>query len=60
MDIEKILTTVLMIGADLPAYEALLAQVMDLFDDTDQDKLKAAYAEARATADKAHAAAQNL
>lgn len=60
MDIAKILETVALIGSDLPAYEALFAQVVTAFSGSDQDKLKQAYADAKAAADKAHAAAQSL
>lgn len=60
MDIAKILATIAMIGSDLPAYEALLGQVALMFSHEDQDTLKAAYVEAKAAADRAHAAAQAL
>ena len=58
MDIEKVLKTALMIGADLPAYKALFDSVLDLFSETDQDKLKVAYVDAMAASDAAHAKAQ--
>lgn len=60
MNFEKVLETLLMIGSDLPAYKALFEQVASLFSDDDQDKLKAAYAEAMAASDAAHKAAQEL
>lgn len=60
MDIRKIIETLLLIGADLPAYKALFDQVLDLFAEDDQAKLKDAYAQARARSDAAHAAAQAL
>ncbi len=60
MNIADILKTIAMVGSDLPAYKALLDQVLSLFSETDQEKLKAAYAQAMARSDAAHAAAQKL
>jgi hypothetical protein len=60
MDVAKILATVAMIGSDLPAYAALFNQVKTLLSDADQATLQAAYADAMAASDKAHAAAQAL
>lgn len=56
----KILETLLQIGADLPAYKALLDVVLDTLSDADQAVLKARYAEMKAKSDAAHAAAQAL
>lgn len=60
MNIEAVLKTFLMLGADYPAYRALFLQVLSLFDESDQDKLKAQYEEAIKQADAAHKAAQRL
>lgn len=60
MNLEKIIRTFAMIGADLPAYRALLDQALALFSERDQDTLKAAYAKAIEQADAAHKAAQEL
>lgn len=60
MDLEKILSTVVAIGSDLPAYKLLFDQVVASFGEQDQAKLRQTYADALASADKAHAAAQAL
>lgn len=60
MNFEKIIQTLVMIGADLPAYRALFEQVVALFDESDQDKLKEQYARAIEAADAAHRAAQDI
>lgn len=60
MDLQSILKTMALIGSGLPAYKALLDQVIDLFDPADQDTLKASYASALADAESAHKAAQSL
>lgn len=58
MDIAKIIQTMLLIGAELPAYKALFDQVVSAFSGEDQATLKQGYADALAAADAAHAAAQ--
>jgi hypothetical protein len=60
MNLDKLIQTVLMIGADLPAYKALFDQVVATFSETDQDAAKTAYADALAQAKAAHEAAQSL
>ena len=58
MDIAKIIQTMLLIGADLPAYKQLLDQVIGAFSGDDQETLKQSYADALAAAKAAHTAAQ--
>lgn len=58
MNVDKVLQTLLMVGADFPAYKALFDEVMLLFSDADQQTLKDAYTQAMATSDAAHKAAQ--
>lgn len=58
MNFEAILKTLLMIGAEFPAYRALFEQVVALFEESDQSKLKEEYAKAMAAADAAHRTAQ--
>lgn len=60
MKVEDVLKTMALIGADLPAYKALLDQIIDLFAPNDQETLKASYADAVAASDAAHKAAQAL
>ncbi len=60
MDAAKIAETLLLIGSDLPAYRALFGQVLTVLHTSDQDKLRAAYADACAASDRAHAAVQAL
>ena len=60
MNFEATLKTLLMIGANFPAYRALFDQVITLFEKSDQEKLKEEYAKAMAAADAAHKAAQEL
>lgn len=60
MNFEKILTTIVAIGSDLPAYKQLFEQVLSTFGETDQTKLRETYAQALDAAARAHAAAQAL
>lgn len=60
MNLEKILGTIAMLGSDLPAYKALLDEVIGLFSEDDQTVLKQTYAQAKQASDAAHAAAQAL
>lgn len=60
MNFEAIVKTLLMIGADLPAYRALFEQVVKLFEESDQERLKEQYAETMRIADAAHKEAQSL
>lgn len=60
MDLGKILSTVVSIGADLPAYKQLFDQVVSTFGEKDQEVLRQTYADALASAASAHAAAQSL
>lgn len=46
-------------GAAAPAFKALFDQVVPLFSETDQAKLKDAYAQARARSDAAHEGLQD-
>ena len=43
MDLNKILSTLTLIGANLPAYKALYDQVIAAFSEKDQAKLQEAY-----------------
>lgn len=58
MNVQDILRTLAMVGADLPAYKALFDAAMKLFEPQTQASLKAAYAEAMARSDEAHRKAQ--
>lgn len=60
MNIEEIIKTMLLIGSDLPAYKALLDQVVAAFSEDDQALLQQTYADARKRSDAAHEAAQSL
>lgn len=60
LDLAKIIETGAMIGADAPAYRALLAQIMLIVAPSDQETLKAAIPAAEALADEAHRKAQEL
>ena len=56
--IEKILQTIALAGADLPAYKALFDMIISTMASGDQDMLKRSYEDAMAEADLAHRAAQ--
>lgn len=56
MDLAKILETLAMAGANLPAYKALLDQVLQVVEGTDKLTLEQAIAES----DAAHRDAQSL
>lgn len=58
MDFDKILSTMVMVGAEFPAYKALFEQVIALFDKPDQDELKRRYSQAMELSDAAHQRAQ--
>lgn len=58
-DFATILKIVEGAGDAVPAFKALFDQVVATFSEDDQDKLKAAYAEARAKSDAAHVGAQD-
>jgi hypothetical protein len=60
LNIPSIIATAFEVGSDLPAYKALFDQVVNLFDEDDQETLKAGMAEALAAADAQHRAAQSL
>ena len=60
MELTSILKTMALIGSNLPAYKALLDQVIGLFEPADQETLKTSYAAALADAKSAHEAAQAL
>lgn len=60
MNFEKITQTLVMLGSDFPAYRALFEQVVTLFSDSDQERLKIEYEKAMTNADAAHRAAQSL
>lgn len=55
MDFGKVLKAIELAGSALPAFQALFQQVLPLFNESDQDKLKDAYARARAASDAADA-----
>ena len=58
MNYDAIIQTMLLAGADLPAYKALFDQIVSTMKSDDQEYLKTSYADAMAAADRAHAAAQ--
>lgn len=60
MDLQKILSSLVLIGSDLPAYKALFDQVVLAFAEDDQAALREAYEKAKARSDAAHQAAQSL
>lgn len=60
MNLEAVLNTLVLIGSDFPAYQALYHQVALTFSEADQATLRQAYADAKAAADRAHAAVQAL
>lgn len=58
MNFDKIMQTILLIGADTPAYKALFDQIIATMHSDDQAALQTAYDQALDDAAKAHAAAQ--
>lgn len=60
MNLAAILNTISLVGSNLPAFKALLDQVISTFDEQDQEVLKTAYAEMQAKSDAAHQVAQAL
>lgn len=58
MNYDAIMQTMLLVGADLPAYKALFDQIISTMHSDDQASLKLAYEDALKAADRAHAAAQ--
>lgn len=57
---EKILSSVAMVGSDLPAYKVLFNAILNMLSEQDQEKLKKSYEEALKRADEAHDRAQQL
>lgn len=57
--IDAVLAAVRLAGSELPAFKALFDTVVDTFTETDQEKLKKAYADARARTDAAHSGLQS-
>lgn len=53
MNFDDVIRAIGLAGSNLPAFQTLFRQVLTLFNETDQDKLKAAYAAARAESDAA-------
>jgi hypothetical protein len=60
LDLTAILKTMALIGSNLPAYKALLDQVVTAFTPQEQAELKASYEAALGDAKAAHEAAQAL
>lgn len=58
MNLDTIIRTMALLGADTAAYRALLQQIMVAFAPVDQATLQATYDEAMAGAERAHRAAQ--
>lgn len=56
--VDSVLATLSLVGSNLPAYKALLDEVLTLFSQEDRDTLRAAYERAKADSDAQHAAAQ--
>lgn len=60
LSVTAILKAIELAGAAMPAAKALFDQVLTTFSEQDQDKLKAAYAEAIKKSDELHAQVQSL
>ncbi len=58
LNLETILATIKLVGAETEAYRRLFNQVKALFSETDQAKLQQTYDEAFADAEQAHREAQ--
>jgi hypothetical protein len=54
MDLTKIIRAMTLAGAPLPAFKALLDEVMELFSEQDQATLKEAYEDAKLENDEGH------
>lgn len=58
MNYDAIMQTILLAGADLPAYKALFDQIVSTMHSDDQKSLQAAYSDAMTAATRAHTEAQ--
>lgn len=54
LTVEGVIRAMTLVGSNLPAFKALLDQVMGLFDPADQSTLRAAYEDARKDNDEGH------
>lgn len=60
MNVLAILKTLVLVGADSPAFQALFEQVKDVLGEDDRATLEAAYAKAMDEAEEQHRRAQGI